>query len=180
MTRDGITYRLARPDDIEALRAMQERSMRGLCLGPYTRSEIESFLAHVGTMDPALLQDGTYFLAEAGQRPVGSAGWSQRPPGYARAGAGRAAPASPRARIRSVYVDPDWTRRGIASRLMHKAEDSARAAGHLDIELAATLTGVPLYRTLGYQSLGDDAIPLVDGEQVRVVRMAKRLLSAAA
>jgi GNAT superfamily N-acetyltransferase len=164
--------------DIPGLRRMQAFSARRLCVPSYTPRQVESFIAH-GTMDDQLVHDGTYFLAEAAGRIVGSAGWSFRVPGYAAPGSTHLA-TDGRARVRSVFVHPDWTRRGIASRMVAAAEAGAEAAGGREIELAATLCGVALYRALGYAELPLQVLHLPDGTELLVVPMAKLLMRAAA
>ncbi|MCC7272284.1 MAG: GNAT family N-acetyltransferase [Alphaproteobacteria bacterium] len=180
MSDETIVIRQASLADIPALRAMQALSARRLCVPAYTPRQVESFIAH-GTMDESVVEDGTFFLAAAGDVVVGSAGWSTRVPGYAARTPGIAAlAAAGRPRVRSVFVHPDWARRGIARRLMHTAEGAASACGHRAIELAATLSGVPLYRALGYATRPMERIRLPDGVALEVVPMTKELMRAAA
>jgi len=76
--------RPARLDELEPLLAMQQRSMRLLGAPFYAREVVEAALAEMGTMDPRLIADGTYLVAELAGQIVGSAGWTMRPPNYAR------------------------------------------------------------------------------------------------
>lgn len=158
---------------------MQALSARRLCVPSYTAQQVESFISH-GTMDDILVDDGTCYLAEVAGAIVGSAGWSTRVPGYDAHGPGTALAANGRPRVRSVFVHPDWVRRGIASRMMAAAEGAARAAGHREIELDATLSGVALYRALGYAELPARSLRLADGAELAVVPMTKLLMRAAA
>src|SRR5262245_21947299 len=52
--------------------------------------------------------------------------------------------------IGMVLVDPDYRRRGIATRLMHVSLDYSRAAGLATIKLDATPEGRSLYESLGF------------------------------
>jgi len=54
--------------------------------------------------------------------------------------------------IGMVLVDPDYRRRGIATRLMSVALNYAQAAGLATIKLDATREGRPLYEALGFIS----------------------------
>ncbi|MGF1629790.1 MAG: GNAT family N-acetyltransferase [Kiloniellaceae bacterium] len=174
-----ITLRQARPDDIPAIDALHFLSVQALGAADYSPAEIEAFLGYLGTYDPALIDDGTYFVLEQAGRLVGSGGWSQRLPRAAGAEDGGRAAAQPfslsphSAKIRSIFVHPNYARLGLGSRLVQHAEAEAVAAGFQLLELWASLTGVPLYRKLGYQSLARMALPCANGAAVPAVHMAK-------
>jgi GNAT superfamily N-acetyltransferase len=152
MPNGPIAIRPARPADIPALLEMQARSMRQLGRELYTPREIETFLALAGTMDPVLVEDGTYWVAE---RPDGriaaSGGWSRRVPGYAAWEGGPPAPGDAMPRVRSVFVDPDHARTGLGRAVMARAEAEIAAQGFGQAELLATLMGVPFYAALGWR-----------------------------
>ena len=156
MPLQDVTIRRATAGDIPALLEMQRCSVDRLVRRDYTREQVDAFLTHVGTLDPQVVEDRTYFLAESGGRIAVCGGWSFRVPFLERQQApnGKAAPPSKAeggtAYIRSVFVHPDWTRRGLASRIMRHIEAEVVARAFTRIELTATLTGVPLYRKLGY------------------------------
>lgn len=178
----AIVLRRARPDDIPAIDAMHFLSVQALGAADYTPAEIEAFLGHLGTYDPTLIDDGTYLVLDHDGRVVGSGGWSQRLPHAelpeAAAGDGvekvRPFSLSPySAKIRSIFVHPKYARLGLGTRLVHHAESEAVAAGHRLLELWATLTGLPLYRRLGYQDLGRMAIPSGNGTAMPAIHMAK-------
>jgi ribosomal protein S18 acetylase RimI-like enzyme len=69
---------------------------------------------------------------------------------------------------------------GLGSRLVRHAEAEAAAAGFRLVELWATLTGVPLYRKLGYQEVSRFGIPVGNGATVAAVHMARILGADAA
>lgn len=171
------TIRPAQPSDREALRAMQALSICVLGGDFYSPEQLGAFVAEVGTMDDFLLREGTYYVAEWNGTIIGSGGWSRRMPNYANAiraaGEQLSEPGVPK--IRSVYVHPGFARRGIARRLMELAEREALAAGYRRIELTATLSGVPLYRSLGYLARRFFSVPLSDGLAFPAVAMEKEL-----
>jgi GNAT superfamily N-acetyltransferase len=169
-----ITIRRARLEDAAPLREMQALAMRVLGAGYYSPGQIEAFLTHVGTLDDFLLQEGGYHLAEAGGMPIASGGWSLRRAAY-EATAAQDGINGGRPKIRSVFVHPHWVRRGLARRLVTLAETEAWAAGHTAIDLAATLSGMPLYEALGYVPLGRAAITLPGGIEMAVTPMRKLL-----
>lgn len=129
MTEDtntsGYIIRLARSADIPAVRSMQERSMWVLGGDFYSANEIASFLTLFGTMDDAVVDEGHYFVAEDSRGAIlGSGGWTRSRPRYANASAGTQTPAEVPT-VRSVFVDPAATRRGVASAIMSRTERDA-------------------------------------------------------
>jgi len=189
-----ITLRRARRDDIPAIDAMHALSVQALGAADYGPAEIELFLWRLGTYDPSLIDDGTYFVLEHEGCVVGSGGWSERLPHAQVAAASQPEQApgaggrkgepfslSPHsAKIRSIFVHPGYARLGLGSRLVRHAEAEAAAAGHCLLELWSSLTGVPLYRKLGYQDLAPMAIPCAGGAGLPAVHMAKLVPAGAA
>lgn len=170
--------RAARIDDLEPLLSMHRRSMRALSVGCYAPEVVEAALIHMGTLDPKLITDGTYLVAEVDGRIAGSAGWTMQAPNYARLLREALAPLPGRVGlVRSVYVEPEMVRRGVARELMVAVEARLAAAGADTAELMATLCGVPLYASMGYVALSDHALQLADGTEFVVRRMVRPLES---
>jgi GNAT superfamily N-acetyltransferase len=168
--------RPARPDDLEPLLEMQQRSLRMLGADFYDGEVLEAALAEMGTMDPRLIGDGTYLVAEFDGRIAGSAGWTLRKPNYARLMPEPLLPLPGRCgMVRSVYVAPEQTRRGIARRLMAVVEQRLTSEGAEVAELMATLSGVPLYDALGYCAVADHVLALGGRMAFPVVRMVRPL-----
>ncbi len=134
-------------------------------------------------VDPQIVADGTYFvvLDELSGRLAGGGGWSRR--GVYRAGghstperdAAMAAMPADAARIRAMYVHPDFARRGLGRMILSLCEQAARDAGFVRVELMATLAGEPLYRACGYEEISRFAAAERDGIRVPGVRMGKRI-----
>ncbi|MFZ5779004.1 MAG: GNAT family N-acetyltransferase [Pseudomonadota bacterium] len=163
----------ARAVEAPAIRAMQARSLRELGRGFYAAATIESYLRAPGTLDVDLIEEGHYFVArDRAGRILGSAGWSQRQPAYARHGSPLATGAD-RAIVRAVFVEPDCARQGIGTALMHHVERDSLAAGIELLTLSATLSGVPLYLRLGYRAGQPRTIVLSDGAGLDVLDMSK-------
>jgi GNAT superfamily N-acetyltransferase len=172
----SIHIRFAGPSDREELRAMQAQSFRELGAAFYDEEIIACFISRIGTMDDALLEDGTYLAVVMDGRIVGSGGWSWRVPGYARhEKADAARPSVTRATVRSVFVHPRFGRRGIGSALMAAIESEVVAAGYDSASLTATFSGIPLYRRMGYRSGAPVAIELPNGRTFAGLAMTKRL-----
>jgi GNAT superfamily N-acetyltransferase len=137
-------------------------------------------------LDTQLVADRTYFVADslqnAKQRSCpGCGGWSKRKTLFgADRGPGREAelldPATDAAKVRAIFVHPDFARRGLGSLILAAVENAARQAGFCRFEMGSTLTGVPLYRLKGYVEVERIAVPLWNGEALPVVRMVKNTI----
>ena len=173
--------RLSRAADVEPIRELIADSVRGLAKGIYTDAQIELSIRSVFGVDHQLIEDGTYFVAEAGGRIVGCGGWSRRRTLF---GASEYAesrnstlldPASEPAKIRAFFVHPDAARKGIGRAILGRCEAEALAEGFASAEMMATLPGVPLYEMCGYEKHEYQDVNLPDGETIVCVRMSKRL-----
>src|ERR1700678_2531335 len=154
-----LSVRQAVFSDVPALQDLIRQSVLGLQAGDYTPEQLELALERVFGVDTQLVEDGTYFVAEAkvdeGQALAGCGGWSKRKTLYGSdhcAGREDALldPQREAAKIRAFFVHPAWARRGGGSRMLEVCEAAAAAAGFRRLEMGATLTGVPLYRARGY------------------------------
>ena len=180
--REGGVPRLraATADDVPALRALIDASVRGLSAAHYTSAQIESALRHVFGVDTQLVRDGTYYLAEAGRMPVACGGWSRRRTLYGGdqhkdADDPLLDPATEPARIRAFFVHPGWARRGLGRLLFDACHAAARDAGFRALELMATLPGQPLYAALGFTAIEHAAEVMPDGVQLPLVRMRRAI-----
>jgi GNAT superfamily N-acetyltransferase len=182
---DTFRLRLATEADVPALHALIEASVRGLQTDDYTPAQIEGALGTVLGLDTQLINDRTYFIAESldqkastRMRLAGCGGWSKRKTLYgADRGPGREPelldPATDAAKVRAIFVHPEFARRGLGSVILATVEDAAREAGFRRFEMGSTLTGLPLYRLKGYVEVERIAVPLWNGESLPVVKMVK-------
>ncbi len=182
-----FVIRLAAVSDVPVLHALIEKSVRGLQTDDYTPEQIEGAIGHALGLDTQLITDGTYFVAEMGAPPavvVGCGGWSNRAtlfgsdhfPHRRPHGQGRLLdPATEAARIRAIFVHPDWARRGLGSLILEHCEDAALTAGFRRLEMGSTLTGLRLYTRRGYQVGESVDVPLPNGAILPVVRMTKEI-----
>lgn len=175
-----FTHRIATLDDLAALRAMMRRAIDRLQTGFLTPEQVRASHAVMG-LDTQLLRDGTYFVVLDGNTIAGCGGWSFRATLYG----GDASivarepavldPALDAARIRAMYTNPDYARRGIGRLVLTLCEDAAAAAGFGRAEMMATLAGEPLYHACGYRRLDAEISAAVDDVLVPLVRMGKPL-----
>ena len=180
----NVRLRKAVAEDIPHLRKVIEASVRGLQKGDYSPAQIEGALGSVYGVDSALIADGTYFVAEmadaAGMQIVACGGWSKRKTLYGGDQySGREDslldPARDAAKIRAFFVHPDCARQGIGSRILEECESAAIEAGFRRLEMGATLSGVAFYRAKGYVEIEKQNVPLLNHEQLPIVRMAKEV-----
>lgn len=171
--------RLAQAPDAPALTRLMERSIRRL-LEPFLPPEgVEASFEIMG-LDSQLIADGTYYVVELDGRIVASGGWSRRATLFGGDHTqGRDAalldPAREAARVRAMYTDPDFARRGFGRMILDACEAAALAEGFAACELAGTLAGVPLYRARGYQVVEPFEVISTKGVRVPLARMRKAI-----
>jgi len=175
-----VLIRLACAADVPKLQELVERSARALSVGYYSDVQIESAVRYVFGVDSSLISDGTYFVAETQAVLAGCGGWSRRRNLYG--GDQRPAgsmelldPALEAARIRAFFVAPEYARHGIGRRLLETCAAAARKAGFRQLELMATLPGVPFYRNVGFRECEPFTDTLPDGTRIEFVRMEQPL-----
>ena len=182
-TGSNFGIRVAQLADVPALHRLIELSVRGLQANDYSARQIEGALGTALGLDTQLILDATYFVAypaEHAQTLVACGGWSDVAPSSAPTAAPAATPAAldpltDAARIRAIFVHPDWARRGLGTLMLQHCESEAERAGFQRFEMGSTLTGVPLYRLRGYTELERVDVPLPNGEVLPVIHMTKSL-----
>jgi GNAT superfamily N-acetyltransferase len=174
----ALTSRLATRDDIPALVSLMRAAIDELQSGFLDAAQIKASRALMG-LDSRLIDDRTYYVAEYDGQVAGCGGWSRR---AAIIGtdhtAGRDStlldPARQPARIRAMYTHPRFARRGVGRLLLGLSESAAAAEGFTHLELLATLAGLPLYSSAGYEPI--EHVELASGGvPVPVIRMGKVL-----
>lgn len=175
-----MMLRTATPADIPAMEALIARSGIGLSKGFYTDEQAQAVTRHVFGVDSQLVKDGTYFVIERDGALLACGGWSKRATLF---GADRMKekedplldPATQPARIRAFFVDPSVPRQGLGTMLIRHCEAAAASEGFTALEMAATMPGVPLYRSAGYAEVEDIVLDLPGNVRVPLARMRKVL-----
>ena len=175
-----MRIRRAHPDDTEALSRLIVDSARALSAGYYSEAQIDGAIRYVFGLDSTLIADGTYLVAEGDGAIQGCGGWSRRKTLYG--GDQHKETQDPlldprvdAARIRAFFVAPHCARQGVGGALMQACADAAHAAGFRQLELMATLPGVPLYAAYGFTPVGEVTERLPNGVEIRFVQMQRRL-----
>lgn len=177
-TSNNLSHRLATIDDVPRLRVIVNDAI-GVLQAPYlTPDQITSCRAIMG-VDIQLVEDGTYFVVECDGEIVGCGGRSRRSTLYGNdATPGRDAallnPSTEPARVRAMYTDPRFARRGVGRLILTLCESAASAEGFGELELMATRSGHPLYQSFGFVDL-DEVTDDTGGAPVPLTRMRKPL-----
>lgn len=180
-TAGPFTHRIAGMDDLPVLHALMGRAIARLQHGFLTPEQVRASHKVMG-LDSQLVRDGTYFLIEQDGVPAGCGGWSFRATLYG--GDDSVVAREPQrldpatgaaAKVRAMYTDPDFARRGVGRLLLGLCEGAARDAGFATVEMMATMAGVPLYRAAGYQPVREVNSAPIDGVTVPLLLMSKPL-----
>jgi N-acetylglutamate synthase-like GNAT family acetyltransferase len=177
----SFIIRQATTRDIPEIKILIPESVRALSAGYYTPQQMESAIKHIFGVDTQLIEDGTYYVADAGGVIAGCGGWSKRSTLF---GGDQMKgnvdnlldPTRDAARIRAFFVHPGWARKGIGRRIIETCQAAARQQGFSKMELVATLPGEPLYEALGYIVTRRFEVPMADGEVLPVASMMKALI----
>lgn len=164
--------------DGDAIDELMKVSTRDLFPGFYDSAQTTASVRYIASVDRLLLTDGTYFVIEADRELVACGGWSRR--GKLYTGSGSAAddariidPTTEPARVRAMFVRPDWTRRGLGTRILEACQAAAKAEGFRSLALMATLPGVPLYERFGFRVREQTQISMPDGTSIGSALMDK-------
>ncbi len=153
-----FTSRLATLEDVPRLTPVMDAAISELQRGFLDPEQIEASRAVMG-IDTQLIEDGTYFVIEAPNGDIaGCGGWSRRATLYGNDHSpGRDAklldPAVDAARVRAMYTNPKYARRGVGRLVLSLCEAAAAAEGFRRLELVGTLSGEPLYTAYGFTAI---------------------------
>jgi GNAT superfamily N-acetyltransferase len=176
-----FAHRIATTKDLPALSCAMERAIRQLLAPVLTPEQVEASFSIMG-LDTQLIEDGSYFIVEEDNHLAGCGGWSRRATLFGGDhSTGRDArlldPSSEPARIRAMYTDPSFARRGVGRLVLSLCESAAAADGFRTTVLAATMAGLPLYRACGYVDVEHMDVATPSGVSVPIIRMTKRLVA---
>jgi GNAT superfamily N-acetyltransferase len=146
----------------------------------YDERQTASSAIHIAHLDMRLIEDGTYFVHEADGEIVACGGWSRRNklfngPGDQADDDRLLDPATEPARVRAMFVRPDWTRRGLGRAILESCESAAREEGFTRLVLGATLPGDRLYRAFGFEEVDRFQVTMPDGVAVECVSMERAI-----
>jgi GNAT superfamily N-acetyltransferase len=176
-----FTHRLAQMSDLDNLRDLMRLAIEHL-QSDFLSAEQVRASHHVMGLDTQLIKDQTYFIIEDGATIAGCGGWSWRATLYggdksvvAREPAALDPTKDP-ARIRAMYTNPNYARRGVGRMIMNLCEAAAGHHGFSKVVLMATLSGEPLYRSCGYTPIEHIQSNEIEGVRVPLILMGKDLV----
>ena len=174
------TLRKANLDDCPNIEKLIGLSARELSAQDYTPEQIEGALQGAFGVDTQLVEDRTYFVAEANGVLVGCGGWSKRKTLFGgdhreSRDATELDSRSEAAKIRAFFVHPQWARKGIGRAILALCESDALSHGFHSLELMATLPGVRLYTACGFVAAQPIQLKLPSGDSIEFVPMKKTL-----
>lgn len=175
-----FSHRLAQRADLPALKDLMISAIRELQRGFLSPEQIEASFDVMG-LDTQLVDDGTYFIVKEADAIAGCGGWSRRATLFGGDhSAGRNAalldPAKDAARVRAMYTNPLFARRGVGRLILQLCESAAAAEHFTRVELAGTMSGVPLYRACGYRDLEAFEADTRTGIRIPLMRMGKSIV----
>jgi len=149
----------------------------------YDEAQIASATRHTARVDVQMIDDGTYYVAVIETRVVGCGGWSRRAKLF-RGSADMEAnaqmrlldPATEAARVRAMFVEPEFARRGIGRAILERSENAASAEGFRRTVLMALLSGQAMYEACGYRIIEKQEFDTPDGVRMDSTLMEKQLL----
>jgi len=174
-----MNLRQATPEDIPAIETLMRSSVRGLSGGFYNDAETDGAESYITKPDPDVISDGTFYVIEDGARLIACGGWSRRKKLFAGPSDQEALsseyldPDNDPAKIRAFFIDPNFARQGLGRRLYEACREAAIDAGFKSFELAATLPGVPFYRSLGFAKIEPIDAILPDGSILPCLKMSR-------
>lgn len=136
------------------MKELHDRAVMKLCQDDYTTEELMGWV-NKSTLEKYLwrLETQRIFIAELDGKMLGFVRWYPKTD-----------------ELCSICVDPEFARQGIATTLMKFAYIDAREHGVTELWLDASLTAVPFYQALGW----DTGALSTDGP-LDCVRMVKHL-----
>ena len=152
--------------DLPAVASIQAASILALGERVYGRARTRAWARFGVEQTGGLLEQGTFFIAEAARDPVGISGWS---PDAERSDTGW---------LRYVFVRPERVRGGVGRALVARAERSALDAGRQRILLWSSLNALPFYQRLGYRYLQRATWKIDPSTEIDYVLMRRRLRPA--
>lgn len=174
-----FTHRLATLAELPELERLMDASIRTFIGALLDAPRVEASFDIMG-VDTQLVEDGTYFVIECGDRIAGCGGWSRRATMFGGDHtAGRDArlldPAVEPARVRAMYTHPDFARRGVGRLVLSLCEAAAAREGFRSLELVATVAGEPLYLACGYVLVERIDVSTSKGVTVPLARMTRSI-----
>lgn len=150
-----LSIRLAEVADAERIVQIQCQALQTQCAEDYTTEQLNALIKDKSRKRS---WDETIFVAEINNEVVGFAALLRV---FSSIGA--------------AYVDPDFTRRGIGTKLLAEVEREAKLHNIPVLRVMSSLTARPFYEANGYDAIAESYIR-VKGVKIPCVALKKRLV----
>lgn len=161
----GIIVRIASPADHDNVSSLLLASYPTLLRGAYEDALLDAVLPAMTAAQPALLESGSYYVAEtAAGFVVGCGGWTRERPGDGEVQEGLA-------HVRHFGVHPEWTRQGIGGAIYARCREDAKKAGVTKFECYSSINGEAFYAALGFERLEVIKVKMINDIDFPSVRM---------
>ena len=152
---DLVKVRLAKPQDRDDIIRIQLSALKILAAKDYNQEQLDALLK---SKSMPRNSDEMIFIAEIDGRSIGFASLLY-----------------PFNTIGAMFVDPDFARRGVGSKLLQILEQEAMGHKVSILWVCSSLTGHPLYLANGYRTLRSTVFPLYS-TYIPCKQMKKRIL----
>ena len=174
-----FSHFIANLDDVPQIEVLMASSISSLLGELLNDHQLEAAKESMG-LDTQLIEDGTYFLVKKGQVLVGSGGYSYRKTLFGgnhtpNRSDDLLVPGRDAAKVRAMYTDPSWIRKGVGSYILNLAENSIIQLGFNKAELMATVSGILLYENRGYKVVEEIQYESKLGNKVPMYKMEKTI-----
>ena len=174
-----FSHFIADLDDVPKIEVLMESSISSLLGEMLNIDQLEAAKESMG-LDTRLIEDGTYFLVKKDEVLIGSGGYSYRKTLFGgnhtpNRSDDLLVPGKDAAKVRAMYTDPSWIRKGVGSYILNLAENSIIQLGFNKAELMATVSGILLYENRGYKVVEEIQYESKLGNKVPMYKMEKTI-----
>ena len=164
-------------EDIPKIKILMQSSITSLLGELLNKHQLEAAEESMG-LDTQLITDKTYFLVKNKEKIVGSGGYSYRKTLFGgnhtpNRSDDLLVPGKDAAKVRAMYTDPSWVRKGVGTYILNLAEYSIKQLGFDKAELMATVSGILLYEKRGYEVVEEIEYVSKLGNKVPMYKMEK-------
>tara|TARA_Y100000996_G_scaffold240446_1_gene189031 strand:+ start:1188 stop:1721 length:534 start_codon:yes stop_codon:yes gene_type:complete len=172
-----FSHFIANLDDVPKIEILMASSISSLLGELLNEHQLEAAQESMG-LDTQLIEDGTYFLVKKDEVLIGSGGYSFRKTLFGgnhtpNRSDDLLVPGKDAAKVRAMYTNPSWTRKGVGSYILTLAENSIAQLGFNKVELMATVSGILLYEKRGYKVVEEIEYKSKLGNKVPMYKMEK-------
>lgn len=159
MPTDTVTFRPADSTDAEGIWAVRADAILSGCRDHYPPDLIGQWASAPMPLSlQTRIEDEKFIVALSDSRIVGFAGLKRVD-----------------RKVDAVFVVPDFSGRGVGTRLLARVEEQAGELGIAVLGLDASLNAVAFYEAAGYRRVGDGRHATSGGLVIACVRMEKVL-----